>query len=374
MIIAHLSDFHICAFGARLTQLQDAPRRGVPVGRGWTTIRREGDWRIQKRRASDSSFRIRDQLRLVDDNGIVHKVVKTFWGVGEPRAIDELLRLAEARQRNTPQGLAEDFPGESELETRLAHDPENLNLRFCAVAHAMRRDNPDRVVITGDLTDNADGFDLILRGLEPFFEQGRVACVPGNHDIYDTPPLWVRKAHRKKEPEKRLLWATFASSVGLPAKGSYVRDLGDGVVLAAFDSCHRAALPGSASGMVHDRDLHQVARELDGLGLHVRIACLHHHVVNPPLRHVGFSPIQAGMRLRNAKRVFTLMQELGFHLVMNGHRHVGYRYHPAHAPLFLSAPSSTIGCRSGQKPYYWRIEVGQEGLGAVREVPIPPRF
>jgi len=80
------------------------------------------------------------------------------------------------------------------------------------------------------------------------------------------------------------------------------------------------------------------------------------------------------MRLRNAKRVFTLMQELGFHLVMNGHRHVGYRYHPARAPLFLSAPSSTIGCRSGQKPYYWRIEVGREGLGAVREVPIPPTF
>lgn len=374
MIIAHVSDFHICSYGARLTQLQDMPSRAAPVGRGWETIRREGDWRIQKRRASESSFRIRDQLRLVDDNGIVHRVSKTFWGVGEQKAIDELLRLASVRQRNTPQGLAEDFPDERELESRLARDPENLNLRFCALAHALRRDNPDRVVVTGDLTDDADGFDLILKGFEPFFEQGRICCVPGNHDVYATPPLWVRLAHRKKEAEKRLLWATFASSVGLPAKGSYVRELGDGVLLVAFDSCHHAALPGSASGMVYERDLHMIARELDSRGRQVRLACLHHHVVNPPLRGVGFSPIQAGMRLRNAKRVFTMLKELRFQLVMNGHRHVGYRYHPANAPLFLSAPSSTIGCRSGEKPYYWRVEVGGDAVGAVREVPIPPRI
>ncbi len=374
MIIAHLSDFHICAYGARLTQLQDMPSRSTPVGRGWETVRREGDWRIQKRRASDSSFRIRDQLRLVDDNGIVHRVTKTLWGVGESRAIDELLGLVDVRRRNTPQELAENFPSEAELETRLQRDPENLNLRFCAVAHAMRRDRPDRIVITGDLTDDAEGFDLILRGFEPFFERGQISCVPGNHDVYGTPPLWVRKAHRKKEAEKRLLWATFASSVGLPAKGSHVRELGDGVLLVSFDSCHHAPLPGSASGMVHERDLHKVARELDGLGKQVRLACLHHHVVNPPLRHVGLSPIQAGMRLRNAKRVFAMLKELRFQLVMNGHRHVGYRYHPANSPLFLSAPSSTIGCRSGEKPYYWRVEIDGDSVGAVQEVPIPPRI
>lgn len=374
MIIAHLSDFHICAYGARLTQLQDMPSRATPVGRGWETIRREGDWRIQKRRASQSSFRIRDQVRLVDDNGIVHRVTKTLWGVGENRAIDELLRLIEVRRRNTPQGLAADFPGERELEQRLAHDPDNLNLRFCAVAHAMSRDKPDRIVITGDLTDDAEGFELILRGFESFFERGQISCVPGNHDIYGTPPLWVRQAHRKKEAEKRMLWATFASSVGLPAKGSYVRELGDGVLLAAFDTCHRATLPGSASGMVHERDLQKVARELDGLGRQVRIACLHHHVVNPPLRHVGFAPIQTGMRLRNAKRVYEALKELRFQLVMSGHRHVGYRYHPANSPLFLSAPSSTIGCRSGEKPYYWRIEVEGDSVGSVQEVPIPPRL
>lgn len=372
MIIAHLSDFHLCPYGARLTQLQSLARGSVPAGHGWETLRREGDWRIQTRPASTRRLRLRDQVRLVDDNGIVHKVVKTFWGVGETEAVAALLRLMETRQRNTPQGLSSHFPDAAELERLLAHDPDNLNLRFCAVALAMQRDKPDHIVITGDLTDDAEGFELILRGLEPFFERGKVTCVPGNHDIYPTPPLWVRQAYRKKEAEKRMMWATFASSIGLPSKGSWVRDLDGAVSLVALDSCHRAAVPGSASGLVPLRDLHDVARALDARGQRIRLACLHHHVVNPPFRPAGVAPIQAGMRLRNAAKVFSLLESLRFRLVMNGHRHVGYRYHPAHAPMFLSAPSSTIGCRSGQKPYYWRIDVDGDGLHSVREVLIPP--
>jgi hypothetical protein len=77
------------------------------------------------------------------------------------------------------------------------------------------------------------------------------------------------------------------------------------------------------------------------------------------------------MRLRNAKEVYAQLKELGFRLVMNGHRHVGYRFHPAMAPLFLSSPSSTIGCRSGARPYYWQIEVDRHGLHQVKECPIP---
>lgn len=46
------------------------------------------------------------------------------------------------------------------------------------------------------------------------------------------------------------------------------------------------------------------------------------------------------------------------------------RYQPAGSPLFLSAPSTTMGCQSGASPFYWRLEVGEEGLGSIKEVRI----
>lgn len=280
----------------------------------------------------------------------------------------------EARERTTPQALARQFPTESELARMLAFDPENINLRFCAVAHAMRRDSPDHIVITGDLTDDGAGFELIIEGLSPFFDQQKVSFVPGNHDTYPTPPLWVQKQHRKTEPEKRMLWTTFTASVGLPVTGSFARDLGSGVMLVCLDSCHRPSVPGSASGLVPTEELLAIARNLDTRSQQVRIACLHHHVVNPPIKGTGSAPLQAGMRLRNSREIFNLLRDLNFQVVMNGHRHVGYRYHPARAPLFLSAPSSTIGCRSGERPYYWRVETVLGEEPSIREVSIPPQL
>ena len=100
-----------------------------------------------------------------------------------------------------------------------------------------------------------------------------------------------------------------------------------------------------------------------------RIAMLHHHVVNPPVRAVGASPWQLGLRLRNARAVYETLRSLDFRLVLNGHRHVGYRYHPSHAPMFVSAPSATLGCRSGSapRPFYWRIELAGGEVSSVRE-------
>jgi hypothetical protein len=371
MIIAHLSDFHICRHGARLTQIQDVARR-ASNGKGWETIRREGDWAFQARPAA--GLRFRERFRLIDEVGAVHSVVKVGRGRrARAEAMDALLRYMDVRNQTTPQVLAAHLPSRRELDKLLSRDPNNINLRFCAAAHAVRRENPDHVVITGDLTDDAEGFELILAGLEPLFETGRVSCVPGNHDVYPSPPLWVAKVHRKTEAEKRMFWSTFASSIGLPPSGSCVREIGKGVLLVCLDSCNRPRVPGSASGLVPLRDLHRVARELDERGKSTRIACLHHHVLNPPMRGMGLAPFQAGMRLRNAPQVFSLLCELRFNVVMNGHRHVGYRFHPANAPMFLSSPSTTIGCRSGQRPFFWRVEVDEAGLHRIDEIPIPPQ-
>src|SRR5262249_61832607 len=100
-----------------------------------------------------------------------------------------------------------------------------------------------------------------------------------------------------------------------------------------------------------------------------RWAISNHQVVTLPMRSVGFAPWQLGIRLRNAREVFAWFRRLGIHAVLNGHRHVGYRYHPSHAPLFVSAPSTTLGCRSGSapRPYYWRIELDGGEVPSVRD-------
>ena len=373
MIIAHLSDFHICRHGLRLSQFQDVARRAAS-NKGWETIREEGDWYIQLRDGNGRKLLLRDRMRLVDEVGAVHRVVRVGRGRrARANAMDLLLAHMEARERTTPRALAVRFPPLEDLELLLSLDPDNINLRFCAVAHAMRDINPDHIIITGDLTDDAEGFELILEGLEPFFASQRVSFVPGNHDLYPSPPIWVAKSHRKTEAEKRMFWATFASSVGMPPSGSHVRTLAPGILLACLDSCNRAKVPGSASGLVPIRELHDIARQLDSTGKHVRLACLHHHVLNPPAHGFGIAPLQPGMRLRNAKQVFASLKNLDFQLVMNGHRHVGYRFHPARAPMFLSSPSSTIGCRTGERPFFWRIDVDSAGINRIDEVPVPPQ-
>ncbi len=373
MIIAHLSDFHICRHGTRLTQLQDVARRTASP-KGWQTIRTEGTWSIQARDGNGSRLVFRERLRLIDGAGAVHRVIRGGRGAhARGAAIDDLLSHMESRDRTMPQALAASLPTPRDLRKLLARDPDNLNLRFCAVVHALRRAKPDHIVITGDITDDAEGFELFVAGFEPFLEAGKVSLVPGNHDLYASPPLWVAKAHRKTDAEKRQRWGKFMSGLGMPGSGSHVREIGLGVMIAGLDSCHRAKVPGSASGMVPLRDLQAVSTQLDARGGQLRIACLHHHVLNPPIQGVGRAPMQAGMRLRNAKKVFARFKDLRFNLVMNGHRHVGYRYQPAMAPLFLSAPSSTIGCRTGESPFFWRIDADAEGIHRIDEVPIPLR-
>jgi hypothetical protein len=141
--------------------------------------------------------------------------------------------------------------------------------------------------------------------------------------------------------------------------------------MACFDSCHPPKTPGSASGLVPHRDLDAVEDELRQHGSGANIAVLHHHVVNIPYDGGSVAPFQPGMRLRNAKSVFNSMRDMGFDAVLNGHRHVGYRFEFAGGPAYISSPSTTAGCRTGEPPFFWLIDVDREGINSVRAVPVP---
>ncbi|NTV51388.1 MAG: metallophosphoesterase [Candidatus Firestonebacteria bacterium] len=369
MIIAHVSDFHISQYGAAMTNFRTGRRR-VAKGLGWAPFWEDAGWRIDVRLAA-GRIRLHDAFRLTDSQGLVHRLYKVKTLVSVSDIFDDLRRLRDIRTLTRCDTLAGHFPSEAETARLLQADPSNGNARFCAVAHTLRRDRPDWVVVTGDITDDGMGYELVAAGLAPFIEKGRLICIPGNHDVYPTPPLWNDRRFQKNEYQKRVHWQEFALALGLPGSGSYLKSLGQGVVLAHFDSCNPSSVPASASGMVRVHDLQQMEVQLKSdYPRALRLACLHHPVAPLRVQGLGIAAFHPGMRLRNAKRVQAHLKKMGFEVVMDGHRHIGYQYQVSTGPVFLSAPSTTYGGRLGAKPSYWRLSVRHDGLRAIQKVPI----
>ena len=369
MIIAHVSDFHISQYGAAMTNFKTGRRR-MAKGLGWVPFWEEEGWRIDVRLAA-GRIRLHDAFRLTDSQGLVHRLYKVKNLVSVSDIFDDLRRLRDIRTITRCDYLAANFPNEDETARLLQADPANGNARFCAVAHTLRRERPDWIIVTGDITDDGMGYELVAAGLEPFIENGRLICIPGNHDVYPTPPLWNDRYFQKHEREKRRRWEEFSTALRQPGSGSYLKSLGQGVVLASFDSCHPSSVPGSASGLVRIHDLQQIAVQLKTeYSQAVRLACLHHPVAPLRVQGLGLAAFHPGMRLRNAKRVQAHLKTMGFEVVMDGHRHIGYQYQVSTGPIFLSAPSTTYGGRLGAKPFYWQLNVRHDGIRAIQKVPI----
>lgn len=364
MLIAHLSDIHVSQQGSILTQSR-ARVREANGDDTWQTVAKHQGWRVQASRAATKKFARRDKLRLLDARDVIVQQLKLKKSVVEEEVVDEFLALAKMRIDHSAQALTANFPSKSEMAELLQLDPKNTNLRFCAVVHQLLDAPPDWVLLTGDLTDDGVGYELIEEGLKSFIQDGRLLATPGNHDIYPSPPIVTHKSDRMSVAEKRRVWGGFCARIGQSPGTPTVVELAAGVVLAILDSAHPTKIPGSHSGAILEHELHFLQGYFSHRPAELRLCCLHHHIVNPPNSLTGNAPMQAAMRLRNAKLVSQVLSELDFQVVMNGHRHLGYRYHPAHAPLYLSAPSTTLGCRSGQAPYYWQLRIGE---GKVREV------
>jgi 3',5'-cyclic AMP phosphodiesterase CpdA len=372
LVIAHLSDLHVSRYGEHVTSLKTAGFRQKPVedeDEGWEALESLDGWRIQRRTRKRWGGREAVlEVRLLDEAGYVQLRLK---GTPEESSglTQQLRGLVDERHRTAHDRLCRRLPSFEQIQALLDKDPTNTNLLFCRAAHRIREANPDWVVLTGDLTDDGIGYDLVLKAFAPFVDQGRLLAIPGNHDVYSSPPLVVPSRDKKPVKVKRGLWKEFARVLGLPEEGPWIRELPEGVVVVGLDSCTPAWTPLSASGEVPQPVLDGLEAMLPP-DARCRIALLHHHVVNPPIQSVNRTPWQLGMRLRNAKEVYDTLVRLSFACVLNGHRHLGYRYHPAHAPLFVSAPSATLGCRTGAAPYFWRILVEGGEVASVKERPL----
>lgn len=358
--IAHVSDLHVSEFGDtfhdRLRIVSRSARVASTDEGRFEIVWSEGEWRVLRERGKR-----RPKIALVDPDGYAHPIpsLKEAGGLHDPveRAAAKACRL-EARRAST---LARHLPSQGAARQMWEATPRNSNLRLLRAAPVVG--DVDAVLVTGDLTDDGFGYELIEAVFARHSREGRLWVVPGNHDLFLF-PLRGSGRPRHTHESKRNAWRAFASRLGLTldASGAWSRHEPEAELLViGLDSCVRQRRFYRHNGYVGPEQLAFVRALAETRAFKEsrhRLVALHHHVV--PLPHgVGRrAPSEIGMRLDDARAAAELFDEIGITAVLHGHRHVSEQRKPAGANFtILASPSLTLGCRSGDGPSLWRVEL-----------------
>lgn len=375
-VLAHVSDLHVSTFGdtfhdrARIVRRSARQADTAPIR--WDVKWEEAGWKVLHQKGTREG-----KLVIVDPDGYAHGVpsVRASGGIIDPveRAAAKACRL-EARRSTT---LAHHPPTDGALALLQAATPKNSNLRLVRAARMVNDANVDAVLITGDLTDDGDGYDLVGSVFEKYRAKGKLYAISGNHDRYLFPIPGSGRPRATIE-SKKAAWESFARELGLELDpcGAWTKVIPEAnAIMVGLDSCARPQRRFFRhNGAISDAELdylRAVARSDAWKNARHRLVALHHHVV--PLPHgVGRrAPSEIGMRLDNAKDVARVLDEVGATLVMHGHRHISEERQPAGQNFrLLSSPSLTLGCRSGDVPSFWRIELGDRAHAERVRIPI----
>jgi 3',5'-cyclic-AMP phosphodiesterase len=364
-VLAHVSDLHVSEFGDTFHDRLRVVKRSVNVAAvdsgTHDVVWEEARWRVIQERG-----KARGKLGLVDPHGYLHPIpsVKESGGILDPteRAAATACRL-EARRASV---LAAHSPSPAALRHLFDATPRNSNVRLLRAAAALEEAGADAVVITGDLTDDGTGYELVEAAFARWKDKGMLFAIPGNHDLYLFPMRGSIRP-RPTHASKRAAWNAFAERLGLElhATGAWWKVLPQtDTVLVGLDSCARPQRRffrhNGGLGKEQLAWLREIGMRAEFKAARHRIALLHHHVV--PLPHgVGRrTPSEIGMSLDDARSAAEVFDEVGITAVMHGHRHVSEQRQPAGSNFtILASPSLTLGCRSGDDPSFWRVELGE---------------
>jgi 3',5'-cyclic AMP phosphodiesterase CpdA len=361
--LAHVSDLHVSAFGDTLHDRARLIRRSARVAdtssARFDTCWEEAGWRVLRERNKKKA-----EATLVDPDGYAHPIpsARDTGGLLDPveRAAAKACRL-EARRART---LAESALGEGALASMLETTPTNTNLRLLRAARAVAEQEVDAVVITGDCTDDGEGWELVGAAFARWRDRGRLFAIPGNHDLYLFPIAGSTRP-RPTHASKRARWLAFAGEASLEVEtcGAWKRVVDDAdAVIVGLDSCSRRQRAfyrqNGAIGADQLAWLRDLAKTREWKRARHRVVLFHHHVVPLPVGVGKRAPTEIGMRLDDGRAFAETLGEIGATLVMHGHRHVSERRHPAGLDFeLLAAPSLTLGCKSGDAPSFWRVEL-----------------
>ncbi len=380
-VLAHVSDLHVSTFGDTFHDRARVVKRSARIA-DTSDVRWEGCRGSRGRMAgylqvSAAGGAERAKVQIVDPEGYAHAVpsAKDAGGVLDPieRAAAKACRL-EARRAGT---LADAPPSDGALAVLQEASPENANIRCLRAARAVEADGVDAVIATGDLTDDGEGYGLVEAAFSPWKRRGRFFAIPGNHDLYLFPI--AGSARPRPTPEaKRAAWQAFAARLGLELDecGAWCTPVPEAqAILVGLDSCARPQRRffrhNGAIGEAQIAYLRKLAASAEWKAARHRIVALHHHVV--PLPHgVGRgAPSEIGMRLDDARTVAEVFDEIGATIEIHGHRNVSEQRQPAGSNFtILASPSLTLGCRSGDVPSFWRVELGEHAHITRVRIPV----
>jgi hypothetical protein len=128
------------------------------------------------------------------------------------------------------------------------------------------------------------------------------------------------------------------------------------VAVVGINSCRLPRTPLSASGAVGSEQLvwlRELGHDAAFADARLRIGLVHHHLLRMPFMVGKRTPFEVGMRLRNAVEVMEVCTAAHLDMIFNGHRHHGYVVQLPERPMVISAPSSTLGCKTTGQTYAW---------------------
>ncbi|HEY8040637.1 MAG TPA: metallophosphoesterase [Polyangiaceae bacterium] len=374
--LAHVSDLHVSTFGDTLHDRARLIKRTTHVADAsearFETCWEEAEWRVLRERSKKKA-----EVVLVDPDHYGHPVpsAKESGGLLDPveRAAAKACRL-EARRART---LAEATPSEGALAQMLESTPHNTNLRFMRAARAVAEQDVDAVVLTGDCTDDGEAWELVESAFARWRDRGRLFVIPGNHDLYLF-PIASSARPRPTHESKRARWREVAARAGLAleACGAWKRVVEEAdAILVGLDSCSRKQRAffrqNGAIGPEQLAWLRELAKTPEWKEPRHRVVLFHHHVVPLSVGVGKRAPTEIGMRLDDGKAFAETLVEIGATLVMHGHRHVSERRHPAGYDFeLLAAPSLTLGCKSGDAPSFWRVELDRRVHAERVRIPV----
>jgi 3',5'-cyclic AMP phosphodiesterase CpdA len=361
-LLAHVSDLHVSPFGDTLhdrSRLVHRSARKVRLGTDFETCWSEADWRVVRRRG-----RGRRRPVLLDPEGYVHALSRKRKLGAPSDPVERGVARARRLEASSARALSAEPPSDERLAKLLEASPRNVNLRLLTAARFLADQHVDAVVVTGDCTDDGDGWELVQAAFARWNERGRLFAIPGNHDLFLFP---IGSSARPKPTRdiKRARWQEFAGRIDLDLEpcGAWMRVVPEAdAMIVGLDSCALGQKAffrqNGAIGPAQLGWLRGLAEGRSWRDVRHRVVLVHHHVV--PLQYqLGHRPpTEIGMRLDDARAFTSTLADIGATLVMHGHRHISERRHPAGYDFDLfAAPSLTLGCNSGDAPSYWAVEL-----------------
>lgn len=255
----------------------------------------------------------------------------------------------------------------SDLHLNTLFNDSNL-LRVKKLIKYISNQSVDHLIITGDLTDNADESDLLIlkRMLSKFGFSSHLnlTVIPGNHDIFGGPQKAIdifSFPERCKEVDydakvhlfKEIFKETFVNTEVADDESQFpfIKEL-DSVVIVGINSIAEYSKyknPFASIGEIKLKNFNKIDELLKKYSDKdvFKIIAVHHHfnkIKNTKRSIAGLwqNIEKQTMKLKKKKRLISLFQKHNIDLVLHGHIHYN-EFYERKGISFLNAGASTVG-------------------------------